>query len=76
MDIYRKNELTYNDIINSLIDLKDESESVTVAIKMKDGTVQTAYYNNDFGTKQELIGHLQADVIDQMILANLDDRYR
>lgn len=48
--------------------------SVLVAFKLSDGTVMTGYHKCDFGTRQELVGHIQCDIIDQMILAN-EDRY-
>lgn len=47
-------------------------ETVLIAGKSKDGQVMTGYFNCDFGERQELCGHVQCDIIDQMILANLD----
>jgi hypothetical protein len=49
-----------------------EVESVVVICKCKDGEWLTGYHNCDFGTKNEALGHLQADIIDQMIMANID----
>ena len=46
--------------------------SIMVACKLEDGSVMTGYFNCDFGTKQELVGHIQCDIIDQMIRANTD----
>lgn len=51
---------------------ENEVESIIVCCKCKNGEVMTGYFNADFGTKQEMLGHIQADVIDEMILANLD----
>jgi len=57
---------------NNYSDGEQEIVSVIVAYKCRDGTVLTEYYNADFGTKQEILGHIQCDIIDQMIRANLD----
>lgn len=51
-----------------------EVESIVIACKMKDGEVMTGYFNADFGTRQEICGHIQCDIIDQMILSN-SERY-
>lgn len=61
-------------LANNYMDGEQEVVSVIVAYKCKDGTVLTGYHNADFGTKQEMLGHIQCDVIDQMIRAN-PDRY-
>lgn len=50
----------------------DGVESVLIAGKSKDGQVVTGYYKCDFGVRQELCGHIQCDIIDQMIRANID----
>lgn len=54
---------------------KENPSSILISIKCSDGNVMNGYYNLSFGEKQELIGHIQADVIDQMILANIGIRY-
>lgn len=58
-------------------DIAKESDvdSVIVCLKLKNGEVMTGYFNSDFGARQEMLGHIQCDVIDQMILANLE-RYK
>lgn len=50
-----------------------EAEGITtllIAGKNADGFVMTGYYECDFGTRQELVGHIQCDIINQMIEAN------
>lgn len=59
-------------MVHDYMDGEQEIVSVVIAFKCKDGTVLTGYHNAGFGTKQEILGHIQCDVIDQMILANLD----
>lgn len=49
-------------------------ESVIIAGKARFGQVVTGYYKCDQGTKQELNGHIQCDIIDCMIRAN-PERY-
>lgn len=51
-----------------------EVESMMIACKTKDGYVMTGYYHCDYGTRQELVGHIQCDIIDQMIRVN-PERY-
>lgn len=60
------------DSINVL--LEEGADSVLIAGKTKDGQVITGYYKCDFGLRQELCGHIQCDIIDQMIRAN-PERY-
>ena len=47
-------------------------EAVLIAGKSRDGQVVTGYYQCSFGVRQELCGHIQCDIIDQMIRANID----
>lgn len=44
-----------------------------LAAKCKDGTVLTSYYNCDFGDRQELIGHLQYDIIHHVVKLALEE---
>lgn len=44
--------------------------SILLAGKSDDGYVVTGYYKCDFGTRQEICGHIQCDIIDQMINAD------
>lgn len=51
-----------------------EINNLIIASKLKDGTVITGYTKNlDMGEKQELLGHIQADIIDEMIRINYID---
>jgi len=50
----------------------NSAKSIMIAVKLEDGSVMTGYFDCNFGVKQELVGHVQCDIIDQMILANLD----
>ena len=49
-----------------------DADNVLVAIKLKnkDNYVLTGYHNLNMAEKQELIGHIQIDVIDEMIHQN------
>lgn len=50
----------------------DEAICAVVACKLPDGSWITGYKNADWGTRNEAMGHIQSDIIDQMILSNLD----
>lgn len=51
-----------------------EINNLIIASKLKDGTVITGYTKNlDMGEKQELLGHIQADIINEMIRINYID---
>lgn len=60
-----------HDAINTI---DDNVESVIVAFKSKDGSWLTGYFKADWGTRNEALGHIQADLIDQMIKSN-PERY-
>lgn len=47
-------------------------DSFAFAAQLTDGNVATSYAHADVGTKQKLIGHLQADVMYQVIQTNMD----
>lgn len=55
--------------------LTNNGKSVMIAMKCDDGTVLTGYYNCEWAVKLEMLGHVQCDIIDQMILTNLGERY-
>lgn len=42
------------------------------AANLTDGNIATSYAHADVGTKQVLIGHMQADVMYQVVQANID----
>lgn len=65
-----------NDFLVETIDIvkEREVESIVISLKLKDGEIMTGYFNADFGTRQEICGHIQCDIIDSMILAN-SERY-
>lgn len=69
-DEYESMPAFMQDTINIL--LQENVESVLIAGKTKDGRVITGYYKCDFGLRQELCGHIQCDITDQMIRANLE----
>lgn len=61
-----------NEVIEEVDNL--EIDNMIIASKLKDGTVITGYTKNlDMGEKQELLGHIQADIINEMILINYID---
>ena len=70
------NWISVTDFLQDSIKKLEEEKAVKclIAAKTEDGSVITAYFNCGFGEKQELLGHIQCDIIDQMIRAN-PDRY-
>jgi hypothetical protein len=58
------------DIINRIHE--GEVISFMFAAKCADGTVATAYGNADFGTRCELVGHVQADIAWGIVKVNAD----
>jgi hypothetical protein len=59
---------------NTMNVIDDNTESIVIACKNKDGTWLTGYFEADRGTRNEALGHIQADIIDQMIKSN-PERY-
>jgi len=60
-------------MLNTLDVIKEqEAETIIIAAKNKEGYWVTGYLNADWATRNEALGHIQADIIDQMILSNLD----
>ena len=47
-------------------------DCLVIAGKSKEGCWVTGYYNADFGVKHEALGHIQADIVDQMVSANFE----
>ena len=62
------------DFLEDAIDKAKEykADNVLIAIKLKgeDGYVLTGYHNLSLAEKQELIGHIQIDIINEMIHQN------
>ena len=51
--------------------LEENIDNMIIVSKCEDGTVMVGYTGNlDWGKKQELVGHMQVDVINEMIKAN------
>jgi len=69
-----KNEDTPEEfMLDTIKTIKEmEAETIIIAAKNKEGYWVTGYLNADWATRNEALGHLQADIIDQMILSNLD----
>lgn len=72
----KNKSITPQDFVQEISEAVKENpaKSIMVACKLEDGSVMTGYFNCDFGTKQELVGHIQCDIIDQMIRTN-SERY-
>lgn len=68
------NDVSLKEYIQETKQILEEEgvDNLLIAAKLKDGRVITGYYHCDFGSRQELLGHIQCDVIDQMIQANYD----
>jgi hypothetical protein len=71
-------ERTIKESIENSANIADQQESeaiaYVIAVKCKDGSWLTGYHNADWGTRNEALGHIQADIIDQMIRNN-PERY-
>ena len=69
-----KNEDTPEEfMLDTIKTIKEmEAETIIIAVKNKEGYWVTGYLNADWATRNEALGHIQADIIDQMILSNLD----
>lgn len=51
--------------------LEENIDNMILVCKCDDGTILTGYTGNlDWGKKQELVGHIQMDIINDMIRAN------
>ena len=65
-----------DNVLDFLNEVKQEVEknnitNMIIACKCNDGTVLTGYTKNlDLGIKQELLGHIQADIINEMVYKN------
>lgn len=58
---------------NAIAKVKEyKADNVLIAIKLKnkDNYVLTGYHNLNMAEKQELVGHVQIDIIDEMIYQN------
>lgn len=58
---------------DAIVKVKEyKADNILIAIKLngQDGYVLTGYHNLNMAEKQELIGHIQIDVIDEMIHQN------
>lgn len=53
---------------------EEDAVAILVAAKTSSGIVVTGYRKCDFCQRQELVGHIQYDIVDQMIRAN-PERY-
>lgn len=51
---------------------KEEITCFVFACKCTDKTVATAYGNADYGTRCELVGHIQADICWGIVKTNAD----
>lgn len=49
---------------------KNNVESIVFAVKLSDGNIMTAYNNCNLPTKQELLAHIQIDIINQVVITN------
>ncbi len=51
---------------------KYNADNVMIAFKLRqeDANIMTGYCNLDMGEKQELLGHIQVDIVNDMIRRN------
>lgn len=66
-----------DDVVNFLEDAiskvkENNIDNVMIAFKLRheDAYIMTGYYNLDFSEKQELVGHIQVDIVNDMIREN------
>lgn len=69
MKVIKLNATSIEKVLNSVLDNHDDEDSIVIVVKKRD-EIHTAYFNADMGTKQELLGHLQIDIVNEMIQAN------
>lgn len=62
------------DFLEEAIDIvkKENVDNVMIAFKLKqdDANIMTGYCNLNMGEKQELLGHIQVDIVNDMIKQN------
>ena len=60
--------------LENLIEIVKENriDNIMVACKLED-YVMTGHHNLDMGTRQELLGHIQVDIVNEMIQTNYID---
>lgn len=62
------------DFLEEAIDIvkKENVDNIMIAFKLKqeDSNVMTGYCNLNMGEKQELLGHIQVDIVKDMIEQN------
>ena len=69
MNVVKSNATDIEKLLDDTLKFYEEGDSIFIALKKND-SIMTAYINADVGTKQEMLGHLQVDIIDQVIKAN------
>lgn len=61
--------------LENLIEIikRDEIDNFMICYKdKKSREMCTGYFNLDMGQKMECVGHIQADIMDQMVAVNID----
>ncbi len=71
MKVVNLNASNFEQIMKSVVDSYEPGDSVAFAMTKRDnGEVHTAWLDADVGTKNELVGHLQADIMMAMVRIN------
>lgn len=58
------------DAINKVKENNIDNVLIAFKLKQEDAYIMTGYCNLDMGEKQEILGHVQADIINDMIKQN------
>ena len=71
MKVVNLNASNFEQVINSVVDNYEPGDSISFAMTKRDlGEVHTAWLDADVGKKNELVGHLQADIMMAMVQIN------
>ncbi len=71
MKVVNLNATSFEQVMSSIREAYEKGDAIAFAMTKKDlGEIHTGYVDADVGTKQELIGHLQADVMMEMVRIN------
>lgn len=58
------------DAINKVRENNIDNVMIAFKLRQEDAYIMTGYCNLDMGEKQELIGHIQVDIVNDMIKQN------
>lgn len=76
--LFNSQEKAQHELINHIEGMLEmakagEFTSFAAMAKLTDGNIATGYCNLDVGGKQEMVSHMQVDIMYQVMLANLEE---